>query len=321
MNVARSDRQSVCHVVSFCSCLLRHTNQQPWLVCCWLELARPIGCRAAIRKASTVAPWVDRKAAARDYSEGWPSNVIGPSPELYSAATITPREATLQDIEKFKQDWVSAVRRALKAGVDVIEVHAAHGYLLHEFYSPSSNHRTDAYGGSFTNRVRLLIETIDLLRAEVPSGFPIMVRISATDYLEWDPSLPQFTLDDAVRLCKLLAEEHGVHFIDVSGGGLDARQKIKSAPGYQTPLAEAIRKAVQGTGCLVGTVGEITSGTQAQGILEEEKADAVLVGRAFLKNPSLVWSWADELDVDIHVASQYGWGFGMTRTHRHKRHG
>ncbi|KAI1658551.1 FMN-linked oxidoreductase [Daldinia decipiens] len=271
------------------------------------------------RKASTVAPWIDRKAAARDYSEGWPSNVVAPSPEAYNAQTIVPKEASKEDIEKFKRDWVAAVRRALKAGVDVIEVHGAHGYLLNEFLSPSSNKRTDEYGGSFANRIRLFLEVVDLLKAEVPSTFPIFCRIPATDYLEHDPSLPQWTLADAANLANALARR-GVHFLDVSAGGTDARQKIVASPGYQVPHAEAIKKAVAGTGTLVGTVGEITSGKQAQAILDAKSADAVIVGRAFLKDPDLVWHWADELDLDIHVASQYGWGFGMTRHHRHRRH-
>ncbi|KAI0888959.1 FMN-linked oxidoreductase [Annulohypoxylon maeteangense] len=270
------------------------------------------------RKASTVAPWVDRKAAAREHSEGWPDDVIAPSPEAYSAQTLVPREATKEDIEKFKKDWVAAIRRALKAGVDTIEVHGAHGYLLNEFLSPSSNKRTDEYGGSFENRIRLYLEAVDLLKAEVPSGFPILARVPATDYLEHDPDTPQWTLSDAIELSKILVAR-GVHFLDVTGGGTDARQRITAKPGYQVPYADAIRKAVAGTGALVGTVGEITSGKQAQGILDAGSADAIVVGRAFLKDPDLVWHWADELDLDIHVPSQYGWGFGMTRTHRHKR--
>ncbi|XXG98526.1 hypothetical protein Hte_004850 [Hypoxylon texense] len=271
------------------------------------------------RKASTMAPWLDRKAAARDNSEGWPADVIAPSAEAYSAQTLVPREATKEDIEKFKKDWVAAVRRALKAGVDTIEVHGAHGYLLNEFLSPSSNKRTDEYGGSFENRTRLFLEAVDLLKAEVPADFPVLVRMPATDYLEHDPATPQWTVGDAVALARLLAAR-GVHFLDITGGGTDARQQIAAAPGYQVPYAEAVKKAVAGTGVLVGTVGEITSGKQAQGILDAGSADAVIVGRAFLKDPDLVWHWADELDVDIHVASQYGWGFSMTRTHRHKRH-
>lgn len=130
-----------------------------------------------------------------------------------------------------------------------------------------------------------------------------MVRISATDYLEHEPSTPQWTANDSAKLSKVLAD-HGVDFIDVSGGGLDARQQINAGPGYQVPLAEAIKKAVAGTGCLVGTVGSITSGKQAQAILDAGSADAIIVGRAFLKNPSLVWAWADELEEDIYLPSQ-----------------
>ncbi|KAI1244487.1 hypothetical protein MGN70_014359 [Eutypa lata] len=255
------------------------------------------------RKASTVAPWIDRKAAARNYSEGWPDRVIAPSPEAYSAQTIVPKEATKADLEKFKADWVAAVKRALKAGVDVIEVHGAHGYLLNEFLSPSSNKRTDDYGGSFENRIRLLVEVVELLKAEVPAGFPVMVRMPATDYLEHDPSIPQWGIEDAVKLAKVLSGL-GVDFLDITGGGTDARQKISPGPGYQVPFADAIKKALAGTRTSVAPVGEITSGLQAQAILDAGSADAVMVGRAFLKDPNLVWHWADELGHDIHVASQ-----------------
>ena len=182
-------------------------------------------------------------------------------------------------------------------------MHAAHGYLLNEFLSPSANKRTDEYGGSFENRIRLLVEVVELLKAEVPAGFPVMVRIPATDYLENDPSLPQWGLPDAVELAKVLAGL-GVDLLDVTGGGTDARQKISAKPGYQVPFAEAVKKALAGTKTAVAPVGEITSGVQAQAILDAGSADAVMVGRAFLKDPNLVWHWADELGHDIHVASQ-----------------
>ena len=182
-------------------------------------------------------------------------------------------------------------------------MHAAHGYLLNEFLSPSANKRTDEYGGPFENRIRLLVEVVELLKAEVPAGFPIMVRMPATDYLEHDPSIPQWTLGDAVELAKVLAGL-GVDLLDITGGGTDARQKISAKPGYQVPFADAVKKAVAGTKTAVASVGEITSGVQAQAILDAGSADAVLVGRAFLKNPNLVWHWADEMEQDIHVASQ-----------------
>ncbi|KAI3331684.1 FMN-linked oxidoreductase [Xylariaceae sp. AK1471] len=326
------------------------------------------------RKASTVAPWIDRKAAAGSDSEGWPDNVIGPSPEAYSKETIVPREATQTDIDAFKNDWVAAVKRALKAGVDLkavmvsspcslhffffsfspsvllvliiplirpnptfsfvfvnpiqtIEIHAAHGYLINEFLSPSSNKRQDKYGGSLENRARLLLEVLDLTRDIVPASFPVLVRMPATDYLEnASPSVPtdaQWTLDDAQQLALLLVD-HGADFLDITGGGTDARQKITPGPGYQVRFAAAVkdtlakRQGGEGRKVYVGTVGEVTGGKQAAEILETGGADAVLVGRAFLKDPDLVWHWADEVGVDIHVPSQYGWGYGMTRTHRKK---
>lgn len=182
-------------------------------------------------------------------------------------------------------------------------MHGAHGYLLNEFLSPSSNKRTDDYGGSFENRIRLLVEVIELLKAEVPAGFPVMVRMPATDYLEHDPSIPQWGIEDAVKLAKVLSGL-GVDFLDITGGGTDARQKISPGPGYQVPFADAIKKALAGTRTSVAPVGEITSGLQAQTILDAGSADAVMVGRAFLKDPNLVWHWADELGHDIHVASQ-----------------
>ncbi|KAM0432928.1 hypothetical protein ACHAPT_004633 [Fusarium lateritium] len=271
------------------------------------------------RKASTVVPWLDRKAVAVKEADGWPDQVVAPSAIPFSPETVVPEEMTTQDIAKFKQDWVAGVKRALVVGFDAIEIHAAHGYLLNSFLSPASNQRTDEYGGSFENRTRLLIEIVQLTRSIVPADFPLLVRMPGTDYLDFDPSLPQWHIEEAGKLGRILADQ-GVDLLDISGGGLDSRQKITAGPGYQVPWAAAVKKAVEGTGILVTAVGSITSGKQAQGYLSDGSVDAVLVGRGFLKDPNLVWHWADELDIDIHVAAQYGWGFGMTRTHRHKRH-
>ncbi|RSL71805.1 hypothetical protein CEP54_001113 [Fusarium duplospermum] len=271
------------------------------------------------RKASTVVPWLDRKAVAVKEADGWPDEVVAPSAIPFSPETLVPKEMTTEDIAKFKQDWVAGVKRALVVGFDAIEIHAAHGYLLNSFLSPASNQRTDEYGGSFENRTRLLIEIVQLTRNIVPADFPLLVRMPGTDYLDFDPSLPQWHIEEAGKLGRILADE-GVDLLDISGGGLDSRQKITAGPGYQVPWAAAVKKAVEGTGILVTAVGSITSGKQAQGYLSDGSVDAVLVGRGFLKDPNLVWHWADELDIDIHVAAQYGWGFGMTRTHRHKRH-
>jgi 2,4-dienoyl-CoA reductase-like NADH-dependent reductase (Old Yellow Enzyme family) len=271
------------------------------------------------RKASTVVPWLDRKNTAFKEANGWPDEVVAPSAIPYSSESVVPKEMTKDDISKFKQDWVAAVKRVLKIGFDAIEVHAAHGYLINSFLSPTSNQRTDEYGGSFENRIRLLVEIVKLTREIVPQEYPILARIPGTDYLNFDPSLPQWHIEEAALLAKILAD-NGVDLLDVTGGGLDSRQKINSGPGYQVPWAAAVRKAVKGTGTIVTSVGMITSGKQAQSYLDDGSVDAVFVGRGFLKDPNLVWHWADELDVDIHVAAQYGWGFGITRTHRPSKH-
>lgn len=184
-----------------------------------------------------------------------------------------------------------------------VEIHAAHGYLINSFLSPASNKRTDAYGGSFENRARLIVELVELTRAALPAGYPLLFRLAATDYLDFDPSLEQWHIDEAVKLARIIAEK-GVDLIDVSGGGNDERQKISPGDGYQVPWAAAVRKAVAGTGTVVSAVGNITTGKQAQGYLDDESVDAVMVGREFLKDPNLVWHWADELAVDIHVPAQ-----------------
>lgn len=225
---------------------------------------------------------------------------------------------TLQDISDLKTAWAAAVRRAIKAGFDVIEIHNAHGYLLHSFLSPVSNQRTDAYGGSFENRVRLTLEIVELTRAEMPKDMPLFLRLSATDGLDTNPDFTgeSWTVADSARLAPLLAER-GVDLLDVSSSGNSPLQKIKAGPGYQTPFAKEIKRAV-GDKMLVGAVGSITEGKQAEAILTgkgegshgETELDVVIAGRMFQKNPALVWSWAEELGVEIHVANQIGWGFG-----------
>jgi len=270
------------------------------------------------RKASTVAPWLAREAVATEDVNGWPKNVKGPSAIPYNENHAQPIEMTEKDIEEFKTAWVAAVRRAVKAGFDVIEIHNAHGYLLHEFISPTSNMRTDKYGGSFENRTRLTLEIVDLTRKEMPKDMPLFLRISATDWLDVNPEYKgeSWTVADTVKLAPLLAS-HGVDLIDVSSAGNHPLQKISAGPGYQAPFAKAIKKAVGDT-LLVGTVGTITHGKQAEEILTgkgeqsmgEQEVDLIIAGRMFQKNPGLVWSWAEELGVEINVANQIRWGFG-----------
>lgn len=239
---------------------------------------------------------------------GWPDNVYAPSAIAYNDRHATPKAMTKEDIENFKAAFVAAIKRALAAGVDIIEIHNAHGYLLHNFLSPAVNQRTDDYGGSFENRTRLTLEIVDLARATIPKDMPLFLRISATDWLEeTDLKDQSWKVEDTVRLSKILAEK-GVDFLDVSSGGNHEKQHIHAGPAYQAPFAKAVKEAV-GDKLLVGTVGSITNGKQANDLLEEG-LDAAIVGRMFQKNPGLVWQFADELGVEVHWANQIRWGFG-----------
>lgn len=262
------------------------------------------------RKASMVAPWLSAATIATEEVGGWPENIYAPSaipfkPEVYP----TPKETTTTDIENLKTAWAAAVRRAVAVGFDIIEIHHAHGYLLHSFISPASNHRTDAYGGSFENRTRLTREIVEVTRANMPETMPLFLRISATDWLEEQPSIAEsWTVPDTVKLAPLLAPL-GVDLLDVSSGGNHALQHIHAGPAYQAPFAKAVKDAVGDSMC-VSTVGTITSGRQANELLEEDGLDVVMAGRMFQKNPGLVWTWAEELDTKIALANQIRWGFG-----------
>lgn len=259
------------------------------------------------RKASTVAPWLARGSVATKEVNGWPGNVLAPSAVPYSENLAQPNEMSKDDIEEFKKAWVASVKRALACRFDAIEIHNAHGYLLHSFLSPASNKRTDDYGGSFENRTRLTLEVVDLTRRMIPDDMPLFIRISATDWLENEPGVEGWKVDDIVKLAEILASK-GVDLLDCTSGGLDPRQKIKAGPGYQAPFAKAI-KARLGDKLAVGTVGFITTGKQANQLLEEG-LDLAVVGRMFQKNPGLVLSFAEELGVEINVANQIRWGLG-----------
>jgi len=260
------------------------------------------------RKASTVAPWLSSGDVAPKELNGWPDNVYAPSAIPYNEHHAMPKEMTLDDICHFKTAFVAALKRALTAGFDAIEIHNAHGYLLHEFVSPVTNKRTDKYGGSFENRTRLTIELVELARHHMPADMPLFLRISATDWLEETELKDEgWKVEDTIRLAKVLAEK-GVDLLDVSSGGNHPLQHIHAGPGYQAPFAKAIKKAVGDT-LAIGTVGSITSGKQANDLLEEG-LDVAIAGRMFQKNPGLVWAWADELGVEVNWANQIRWGFG-----------
>ena len=261
------------------------------------------------RKASTVAPWLSASGVATEKNNGWPKNLKAPSAIPFADNLPTPKEMTKADIEEFKTAYAAAIERALKAGVDAIEIHNAHGYLLHEFLSPVSNRRTDEYGGSFENRTRLTIEIVDIVRKIIPDSMPLFLRVSATDWLDYpdSPFQESWTVNDTTKLAGILAE-HGVDLLDVSSGGNHPSQKIKGGPSYQAPFALSTKKAV-GDKLLVSAVGTITKGDQANGLLEDG-LDAIFVGRMFQKNPGLVWNFAEEVNTPINVAHQIGWGFG-----------
>ncbi|KAL9099401.1 MAG: hypothetical protein Q9163_005099 [Psora crenata] len=259
------------------------------------------------RKSSTVAPWLRQGDTATEELNGWPDNVYAPSAIAYNNRFPHPKEMTKDDIQNLKDAWVASVKRALACGFDVIEIHNAHGYLLHSFVSPVSNTRTDEYGGSFENRTRLTREIVELTRQTMPRDMPLFLRISATDWLEEEPGMDSWKVEDTVRLAEVIAPM-GVDLLDVSSGGLHPKQKIKGGPGYQAPFAKAVKEKL-GDKLAVGTVGTITNGKQANQLLEEG-LDLAICGRMFQKNPGLVWQFAEDLGVQINVANQIRWGFG-----------
>ncbi|KPI39321.1 putative NADPH dehydrogenase C23G7.10c [Cyphellophora attinorum] len=260
------------------------------------------------RKGSTVAPWLSSGDTAFEEVNGWPDDVWAPSATAYNDKHPMPKAYTLEGIEELKKAFGDAIKRAVDVGFDLIELHFAHGYLLHEFLSPVTNKRTDKYGGSFENRTRLGVELVDLARSIIPKDMPLFVRISATDWLEKvDEVEASWTQEQSAKLALILAE-HGVDLLDVSTGGLDPRAKMDSGPAYQARFAKFIKKEV-GDKLLVTTVGAIKDGKIAQQQLDEG-LDAVFSGRWFQKDPDLVWTFAEDLGVDINVANQIRWAFG-----------
>jgi len=237
------------------------------------------------RKASMHRPW--EPAGFVPESEGGWSRVVGPSPIAFGQGYLTPIELTVSEIDSIVEAFANGAVRALKAGFEIIELHGAHGYLIHEFLSPISNHRTDAYGGSFENRIRFLIDTVRGVRTVWPSHLPLAVRLSCTD---WTPG--GWDIAQSVELSRRLKAE-GVDLIDCSSGANVSDAKIPVGPGYQVPFAEQIRREAA---VATAAVGMITRPDQAQEIISSGKADLVLLARAFLSDPN----WA------LHAARQLG---------------
>ncbi|HTV81765.1 MAG TPA: NADH:flavin oxidoreductase/NADH oxidase [Acidobacteriaceae bacterium] len=226
------------------------------------------------RKASTHVPWQGEGAVARE-AGGW-SEVVAPSAIPFSPSYPQPHQIDGAGMARVRQAFRAAATRADRANFDVIEIHAAHGYLLQEFLSPLSNHRGDEYGGSLEHRARLLLEVADSIREVWPRERPLFVRISATDWTEGG-----FDLEQSIRLASLL-REHGVSLIDVSSGGNVAGAAVPAGPGYQTKFAEVIRAQAR---IPTGAVGMITDPAQADHVIRTGQADLVFIAREFLRDP------------------------------------
>ena len=246
------------------------------------------------RKASTRRPW-EGDGVIPESEGGW-QNVMAPSAIPFADNYPTPQALTVDGIRQVVRAFADAARRACDAGFRVIEIHAAHGYLIHEFLSPLSNHRDDTYGGSFENRTRLIREIVAAVRSSWPKGAPLFVRISATDWVEggWD-------LKQSIELARSL-KQLGVDLIDCSSGGTVPHAKIPAGPGYQTPFAQRIRHEAE---ILTGAVGMITSPVQAEQIIGTGQADAILIAREFLRDPYWPLRAATELGQSISWPVQY----------------
>ena len=246
------------------------------------------------RKASTRRPW-EASEKVSEVEGGW-KKVVGPSELAFTDNYPMPKALTSDGIQEVVAAFAAAARRACQAGFRVLEIHAAHGYLIHEFLSPLSNKRADDYGGSFDNRTRLCREVVAAVRSAWPKELPLFVRISATDWIDdgWD-------VDDSVKLAAQL-KPMGVDLIDCSSGGNVPHAKIPVGPGYQVAFAERIRREAE---IRTGAVGMITSPVQAEHIIRTEQADAVIMAREFLRDPYWPLRAGRELDEPIAWPVQY----------------
>ncbi|HSU32055.1 MAG TPA: NADPH dehydrogenase NamA [Bryobacteraceae bacterium] len=249
------------------------------------------------RKASTDAPWRGGKPVAES-DGGW--KAVAPSPIPFSDGDAPPAELSVQEIRAVVESFQAAARRALQAGFEIVEIHGAHGYLLHEFLSPLSNKRSDEYGGPFENRTRIVVEVVKAVRAVWPERLPLFLRISATDWVEngWDP-------DQSVELARLV-KPLGVDLIDCSSGALVPKARIPAKPGFQVPFAERIKKEA---GILTGAVGLITDPQQAEDIVRNEQADLVFLARELLRDPYWPIHAAEILGGTVFIPDQYARAF------------
>ncbi len=245
------------------------------------------------RKASSEKPWISDKQISSGNNH-W--QTVAPSPIPFRDGDMIPHQLTKDEIAELINDFKQAAIRALKAGYKIIEIHAAHGYLINEFLSPLSNHRNDEYGGSFENRIKILLEIVTAIQTAWPAELPLFVRISATDWTEGG-----WTIDDSITLSAILKKK-GIDLVDVSSGGAIATAKIPAEPGYQVPFSAAIKKQ---TGIRTGAVGIITNAKQAEEILQQQQADLVIMAREHLCDPYFALHAAKELNEEIEWPVQY----------------
>ena len=246
------------------------------------------------RKASTTRPWDGGRPIDPERPDGW--RIIGPSPIPFADGYQAPHELSTAEIAEIVQNFRAAAARALDAGFEWLEIHGAHGYLVHSFYSPVSNQRTDEYGGSFENRIRFLLEIIRSVHEVWPRNLPLTVRLSCTDWIEGG-----WTVEDSIALALRLKDE-GVDLIDCSSAGIAPQQAVPVGAGYQVPLSEAVRRGAQ---IPTASVGLITAPVQADEIIRNGRADVVLVGRELLRNPYWPLHAAMILKQQVDVPSQY----------------
>ncbi|MFH9296513.1 NADH:flavin oxidoreductase/NADH oxidase [Streptomyces sp. NPDC017520] len=253
------------------------------------------------RKASTDRPWLADRYVPEEEG-GW--TAVGPSAVAFEGLPV-PHELTEDEIRQLVRDFAAAAERALAAGFRVVDIHGAHGYLINSFLSPATNRRTDAYGGSWENRLRFPLQVVDAVRAVWPDDLPVLFRTSATDWLTENPEDPRegWTGDDTARLAQELAA-HGVDLLDVSTGGIVHDAAISAHPGYQVPFADQVRRT---TGVPTSAVGLILDADQAEEIVATGRADAVMIGREMLRDPHWAHHAAEALAAGPRWPEQYGY--------------
>lgn len=261
----------------------------------WTRAKFGIQLAHAGRKGATMPPWEGGGPAPPE--RAYP--IVAPSAIPFDEGWHVPRALDDDGLEKIRNDFVAAARRAAALGFDVVELHFAHGYLAHEFLSPLSNERTDRYGGSLQNRMRFPLELFDCVRAVWPEGKPLGVRVSATDWVEGG-----WTIDDCVRFASALAAR-GCDFVDASSGGLSPKQQIDARPGYQVPFAQRIKREAK---VRTIAIGLITDPRHAEEIVASGSADLVALARGFLREPRWPWDAGDELGATPFVPNQYARG-------------